>query len=274
MIGSTLARVLNKNKNLNIIGIGRKALKKESVQFNYLQYPDLLFENSIGDLFKNFKPDVIINCAGLTKHLSECQNSNKAVEVNSLIPKNLSSYCKINNCKLIHISTDCVFDGAKGNYSEDDLPNAKDIYGISKSLGESIYHHNLVIRTSTIGHEINTKHGLLEWFISQNSYCTGYRNAYFSGITTLELAYLINDFILKKINLIGLFNVSSEKISKYELLSKINEIYKLKKKIIISDQQKIDRSLNSYKFNRVFGYYPNSWDKMIVSMYKDWCHKY
>ena len=163
---------------------------------------------------------------------------------------------------------------SKFNYSEDDLPNAKDIYGISKSLGESIYHHNLVIRTSTIGHEINTKHGLLEWFISQNSYCTGYRNAYFSGITTLELANLINDFILKKLNLIGLFNVSSEKISKYELLSKINEIYKLKKKIIISDQQKIDRSLNSYKFNRVFGYYPNSWDKMIVSMYKDWCHKY
>ena len=175
-----------------------------------------------------------------------------------------------NKCKIINISTDCVFDGKKGNYSENSNDLAKDIYGVSKYLGELQSYNNLTLRTSIIGHEIKNKFSLLEWFINnKNKDVDGYKNVFFSGVTTNELTRIINLIINKFQNLNGIYHISSTKISKFDLLTKINEIYKLEKNIKSLKNKRLDRSLNSQKFRKITRIKIKSWSKMITEMYHD-----
>jgi dTDP-4-dehydrorhamnose reductase len=171
--------------------------------------------------------------------------------------------------RLIHISTDCIFSGLKGNYAENDTPDATDLYGKTKLLGEINYKNAVTIRTSVIGHEVSTTQGLLDWFLSQSGVVKGFEKAIFSGLTNIELAKIIYKTIIPNYNLKGIYHISGETISKYRLLLIIKKIYNMKNIVIISEKKKkINRSLNSNYFKNETGYKSPAWLKMIKEMHK------
>ena len=226
--------------------------------------------NQITDTLDKIGPDLVINCIGIIKQRKEeSQNPVQTIAINSLLPHQISQACEKAKIRMVQISTDCVFSGKRGNYTEEDDSDAGDLYGRSKYLGEvTELSHCITLRTSIIGHELQTRLGLVEWFLNhRDGECVnGYKNAIFSGFTTDELSRLINDFVLPRPELSGLYQVSSDPISKYDLLSLINSFYQ--RKIIINpdEQFKIDRSLNSSHFRRETGYSPPSWPAMVQGM--------
>ena len=167
---------------------------------------------------------------------------------------------------MIHFSTDCVFSGLKGNYLENDFADANDIYGRSKFLGEISSEGNITIRTSFIGKELGTNRALLNWFLSQKEKIKGYRNAIYSGLTTLEIAKVLDKYVIPNPDLQGLYHLSADNIDKYSLLSLLNKVYK--KNLFIEEDLniRIDRSLNSYKFRNETGYKPLQWEQAIEEM--------
>jgi dTDP-4-dehydrorhamnose reductase len=190
------------------------------------------------------KNDIIINCAGAIPQ--KISNKRKFYSINSIFPIILSNVCQKNECKLIHITTDCVFSGSKGNYDEYDIHDETNDYGLSKSLGELI--NATIIRTSIIGHEINHKSSLLEWVISnENKKINGFKNHYWNGVTCLELSKIIYRIILANNFWKGVRHIfSPNSLSKYELLKFINEIYKLKIDIIpLETSVSINRTLST-----------------------------
>ena len=215
-----------------------------------------------------FNPDFIINCIGVIKQKVDQSEEKNIFYINSVFPHELYKISNMINSKLIHFSTDCVFDGKKGNYNEKSISNASDIYGISKFLGELNFKNSLTIRTSIIGHELNSKNSLLEWFLNlKKNQCYGFVSAYFSGMPTIEIFNFLEKFILRNKKISGVYNLSSSKISKYNLLKKISNIYSKKIKIIKSKKLKIDRSLNSNKIKKLVNYKSPSWDDLIKNMY-------
>ena len=211
------------------------------------------------------KPEVIINCIGITKHLKESEDAILTIRTNAIFPYHLSILCKECQTKLIQISTDCVFDGRNGNYSETDSPNAVDLYGRTKALSEIANEkHVLTIRTSTIGVELFKPTNLLGWFISQNGKkVKGYKCALYSGMPTRYLAYVLDRFVLSREFFSGLYNVSGPIIDKYSLLEMIKQRFDLKIDIDPETNTKIDRSLDSSRFSQKAGYQKMSWEKMI-----------
>tara|TARA_Y100001970_G_scaffold280387_1_gene389295 strand:- start:53 stop:904 length:852 start_codon:yes stop_codon:yes gene_type:complete len=268
MLGSTLLRSLSKNDNLSVIGTSRRNKLKDHEQINYIHLENLDIENDeeFFETIKSYKPDVIINCVGLIKQLNDAQDPLKVLPINSIFPHKLHYFCNQEGIRLIQISTDCVFSGRKGNYLETDLSDAEDLYGKSKYIGEIHGETSLTLRTSIIGHEINSKESLLEWFLSQEGKIYGYTNAIFSGLTTLELSNVIEKIILYHEDLSGLYHVSSKPISKYDLLNLIKKIYQKTITIEPSDEVKIDRSLNSKKFLQASNIQVSEWEIMIESM--------
>jgi len=272
MLGSELFVNFIKNKNFIVKG----STRKRSLKFFRKYKSDIDYNVSINNIEKirknilNFNPDFVINCIGSIKQkISVFKDYKKVFYTNSVFPYKIYSIIKSTNIKLIHFSTDCVFNGAKGNYSEKDHLSAHDIYGLSKYLGELRYPNTYTIRTSIIGHELGSKFCLLEWFLFKKKSCYGYKNFFFSGLTTFQVYDFINKYLLKNNNnnFYGLMHLSSYKISKYKLLKKISKIYNkkilIKKKYII----KIDRSLNNSLVRKVFLYKPPSWDTMLKQMY-------
>ena len=141
-------------------------------------------------------PEVIINCVGIVKQLPAAQDPLQSIAINALFPHQLVQICRQKNIRLIHMSTDCVFSGRKGYYTEEDPSDAEDLYGKTKYLGEVDYPGCLTLRTSIIGRELDTSHGLIEWFMSQEGKTvSGYKNAVFSGLTTLALSEIITEII-------------------------------------------------------------------------------
>ena len=268
MLGSTLLRSLSKNDKLSVIGTSRRDKLKDHEQINYIHLENLDVENDeeFFETIKPYKPDVIINCVGLIKQLNDAQDPLKVLPINSIFPHKIDYFCNQEGIRLIQISTDCVFSGRKGNYLETDLSDAEDLYGKSKYIGEIHGKTSLTLRTSIIGHEINSKESLLEWFLSQEGKIYGYTNAIFSGLTTLELSNVIEKIILYHEDLSGLYHVSSKPISKYDLLKLIKKIYQKTIKIEPSDEVKIDRSLNSEKFLQASNVQVSEWEIMIESM--------
>ena len=242
ILGKTLFFYL-KSKNVNFSCISRK--KKNSL---YLKN----FRNisKLKKMISDERPTHLVNCLGVTKFSNSYNLKKQTIYINALFPKKLAKLCYQKKIYLIHISTDCVFSGKKGNYSEASKKDAKDLYGKTKSIGEVKNKYCSTIRTSFIGPETKTKKSLLNWFLSAKKKVNGFDKAFFSGITSLELCKIIyNFFILKNKHFNKILNIGGNKISKFLLLSKINKIFK--KKIIIekSSYFKIDRSLNSLKFH-------------------------
>ena len=273
MIGHTIFRVLRDQKSWTVLGsfhTGNSSLSFLSAPSDsLLGNVDLLDDISLIRVFEKLRPDLVINCAGLTKHKPEAEDPLIALPINALMPHRVANLCRLTGTRLIHISTDCVFSGMKGNYAEEDFTDARDVYGKSKALGEIVSPNTITLRTSTIGHELQSKYGLLEWFLSQSHQCKGYARAVFSGFPTVVLAEIIRDFVIPKNNLSGLFNVAANPINKYDLLKLIAKVYAKKIDIIYDDSLAIDRSLNGERFRRETGYNAPSWPDLIQAMYQD-----
>lgn len=221
--------------------------------------------DSMERCISNFRPDYIVNCIGYIKQRG-FNDIATMIYLNSELPHHLSKICQDRNIRLLLISTDCVFSGDKGNYKEDDAMDARDIYGISKYIGEVGNSNVLTLRTSIIGHEIFSSDSLLEWFLKQNGSIKGFKRAIFSGITTNEMAEIIYNIIHNNSFRGGVYHVSSSPISKYDLLNKIKILYKTSTEIHGDYDFKCDRSLNSDRFRKDFDYKAKSWDDMLTQM--------
>jgi dTDP-4-dehydrorhamnose reductase len=187
--------------------------------------------------------------------------------MNALLPHRLAEYCDLVGARLIHVSTDCVFSGKKGNYREIDTPDATDVYGRTKALGEVGGINTITLRTSTIGHEVGTSFGLLEWFLQQKE-CKGYRRAIFSGLPTLEFARVVRDVVIPNRNLNGLYHVGAAPIDKDSLLRLIADVYGTTTTIFADDEVVIDRCLNSDRFSAATGYRAPDWPALIHVMHE------
>jgi len=230
---------------------------------------DVLDLDALINLFQRVKPDVVINCVGLIKQLASANNPLAIIPINALFPHRLLQLCSLTNSRLIHMSTDCVFSGRKGNYLESDPSDAEDLYGKSKYMGEVCDSLNAItIRTSTIGHELNTKYALVDWFLSQEEKVNGYVNAIFSGLPTVELAKVVRDYVIPNVELKGLYHVAAKPIGKYDLLKLIAETYDKKITIEPVHHVSIDRSLCAKRFEDKTGYHAPDWPTLIEKMYQ------
>ena len=272
MLGNTLFKYFKDNSNLNVKGILRNK-KNLPISFKYFNSKDLiecnvLEENYFKHVLNEIKPNFIINCIGIVKKHSDSNNPLASIKINSLFPHFLSKICEKNKSKLIHISTDCVFSGKSGFYSEKDQTDPIDLYGRSKLLGEVFNGDDLTLRTSCIGEELVTKRNLLSWFLSQSETVDGFSNAIFSGFPTIEIARIILELIIPNPSLKGIYHLSSNPIDKFSLLNLIKKVYKKNIQITKNVEYCVDRSLDSTKFRKITGYEPKSWEELVEIMFK------
>jgi dTDP-4-dehydrorhamnose reductase len=273
MIGSAIFRVLSNVSNFEVRGsIRSKELKRffrEDQKEALVVCNDVLDQTQLVRLFSKIQPDVVINCVGLTKHHMEADDILLAAPLNTLLPHRLADLCKASSARLIHISTDCIFSGSRGNYFEGDHSDATDVYGKTKYLGEvTDRSHVITLRTSTIGHELQSSYGLLEWFLAQEGLCTGFKKAIFSGLPNTVFAEIIRDHVIPKSELYGLYHVGASPIGKYDLLKLIAIQYNKNINIVSDNKFAIDRSLNVDQFSHITGYHAPSWPELIQSMHK------
>lgn len=206
-------------------------------------------------LLDRLRPDVVVNCVGVIKQRDAAHDALPSITINALLPHRLAHVLAAWGGRLVHVSTDCVFDGRRGGYTEDDLTNAEDLYGRTKALGEVVLPNALSLRTSIIGRELRTHRSLLDWTLSQNHRTVkGFRQAWWSGVTTNHLAELIVRLVVEQPALSGLFQVSSQRISKYDLLHLIREAYHLDMEILPDDGYVLDRSLSGARLREAIGY--------------------
>jgi len=271
MIGSTVLRVLSEKSDWQVFGTVRDlsvkrffsaAISECLIAGVDVEYPDLMVK-----VLDQIRPDVVVNCAGLTKHKPEADDPLVSIPINTLMPHRLAGLCKLVGARLIHVSTDCVFSGEKGGYVESDYADARDVYGKSKALGEVLYPHTITLRTSTIGHELQSQYGLLDWFLAQQGRCKGYTRAIFSGLPTVVFAQVIRDIVIPNKQLSGLYHVAAEPIGKFDLLKLIAKVYGKTIDIEPDDKLVIDRSLNAKRFQMATGYIAAEWPELIKLMH-------
>ena len=276
MVGHRLAKKLSNQYEL--FSLLRKRPDLDSNQFFEKVLPknqcifidDINEYENLNNIVKKILPDIIINCIGVIKQRDKVENVLNMRRINSLLPHVLNQICNKNKIKLIHLSTDCVFSGTKGNYQESDNPDPIDEYGKSKLLGEIKKGNALTIRTSFIGPELFNKKSLFEWVKSQkNGEIDGFTNAIYSGLTTLAFSEIIENIIDKHQNLNGIWHISSNPISKFDLIEMINQKFNLKIKINRNSSFRCDRSLNSSKFQEETKIQIPSWRTMIDNLYQD-----
>jgi dTDP-4-dehydrorhamnose reductase len=215
------------------------------------------------------RPDLVINCIGIIKQGDLGQDSRANIAVNALLPHEAAQICRSVGARFLHLSTDCVFSGKKGGYQESDIPDASDLYGRSKLLGEVDYPHCLTLRTSIIGHELQSQLGLIEWFLAQKNPVRGYTRHVFTGFPTIELAKIIARYIIPNPSLSGVYHLSSDPISKYDLLKLVAQVYHKDIKIEPYDETVCDRSLDAAKLRNLVAFDHPAWPEMIQEMYQD-----
>ncbi len=225
--------------------------------------------DNLTGVLSDFNPHTVVNCVGIVKQRDAAREYIPSIEINALFPHRLANMCEDVNARLLHLSTDCVFSGEKGNYKEDDVSDAEDLYGRTKYLGEVQKNNCITFRTSMIGKELLRKKGLLEWFLSQKGSIKGFKRAIFSGFTTQELSRIIEKMLVEYPEENGVYHVASEPISKFDLLNLIKEKLQLTISIIPDESFKCDRSLDSTRFRKKFNYVPPSWEEMIEKLSKE-----
>ena len=272
LLGSTILKYFSIKSNFECFGTIRKSSDKKKLKYiNKVKLYKVDFDKSrsLRKIFNMIKPNLVINCIGVVKQVLNNNMNSEIIRVNSFLPHYLSELANENNkIRFIHFSTDCVFSGLKGRYLESDFTDAKDIYGVSKMLGEVDNLNTLTLRTSIIGQELKTNYSLLNWFLSQKKQIKGYKNAIFSGLTAPEIASVIHNYVMPNKKIRGIYHLSGKPISKYDLLCILKKIYKKKIKIVPDLKIKINRSLNSNLFQKVTGYKPPTWNKLIEEMYE------
>lgn len=244
---------------------------------NVIDGLDLRDFTRLNEVLNEVKPSVIVNCAGVTLRSKEALDKNSAISVNALLPHRLADWCSRSGSRLIHFSTVCVFDGKTGGYTEDSPPDARDLYGMTKALGDVNASFALTLRSSFIGREIFGGTELLEWFLAQKGKkIKGFTKALFTGLTTNKLAELVGDLIDNHPGLNGLYHVSSETVSKYELLKLMKEAYGLDVQIEPDDSFECRRDLNADRFAKAMGFACPPWKRLMAEMaadrtpYSDW----
>ena len=271
MLGNAVIRMMCDKQHLEVFGTIRSnnvpKIFSTEITKKIITGFDVTYRDSLVKLFADIKPDVVINCVGLVKQLAEVDDPLIALPINAILPHQLANLCRLTEARLVHISTDCVFSGTKGNYKETDTSDATDLYGKSKYIGEVNYAHAITLRTSIIGHELQSAHGLIDWFLAQQGSCKGFNQAVFSGLPTTVLAAIIRDIVLPKPELSGVYHVAAKPISKYDLLSLVAKVYGKAIDIIPDDQLVIDRSLNADRFKSATGYEAPSWEELIRTMH-------
>ncbi len=270
MLGNALLRFFAASEGISVMGTVRSASALEylphELRKNVVPFVDVDNFDSLTKVLAQVQPDVVVNAIGLVKQLAEADDPLAAIPINALLPHRLARLCEVGGARLVHISTDCVFSGRGGMYRESDDSDAKDLYGRSKFLGEVAYPHTVTIRTSIIGHELNTAHGLVGWFLGQRETVQGFTRAVFSGLPTVELARVIRDFIIPRPEMNGLYHVSSDPITKFDLLGLLAQVYGKSIEIAPNDHVVINRSLDSTRFRQLTGYVPLAWSDSIRAM--------
>ncbi len=273
MIGSAMVRVLSESKEWQVFGTvrsqGAKQFFEPAIANRLLADIDVDKPDALVRIFAQTRPDVVVNCVGLTKHHREADDPVLAIALNALLPHRMADLCAVSDARLIHVSTDCVFSGAQGNYSEQDLTDATDVYGKTKALGEVDYPYAVTLRTSTIGHELQSAYGLLEWFLSRHGQCKGYARAIFSGLPNTVFARVVRDVVIPRPELTGLYHVGAQPIDKNSLLHLIARVYGKVIQITEDQQFAVDRSLNSERFSSATAYVAPGWLELIETMHAD-----
>lgn len=271
MLGNALFRSFSADESFDTLGTIRSTIAAQhfdpSIRAGLRDHVDVENFDSVVGVLGAFRPNVVVNCIGLVKQLAAAEDPISAIPTNSLLPHRLARLAGLVGARFVHVSTDCVFDGARGNYAESDTPNATDLYGRSKLLGEVDYPNAITLRTSIIGHELSTSQGLVGWFLAQEGRVRGFARAVFSGVPTVELARIIRDFVLPQPELHGLYQVSAAPINKLDLLRLIAETYGKDITIVPEEAPVINRSLNSDRFRRATGYEPPSWPILVSAMH-------
>jgi len=273
MVGNMLVQELSLKFNIAILQREKSSEKLLNFYKRFLSIENVYQIDSINNVgllkknIDNIKPTVIINCVGVIKQRVESENLVNMININSLLPHILDQICAKREIKLIHLSTDCVFSGVKGDYLETDKPDPVDYYGQTKLLGEIPFSNALTIRTSFIGPELFNKKSLFEWILSQKgNEIEGYKNAIYSGLTTLEFARIMSIILYNFIELDGVVHISSSPITKYDLIKMINNTFDLNIDIKANYSFKCNRSLNCNEFYNKTKINVKSWNEMIIDL--------
>jgi dTDP-4-dehydrorhamnose reductase len=270
MLGNSVFRVFGADRAFDVRGTARSTASLR-------HFPSELAERVVVGLdvenldaltraFATLRPQLVVNCVGLVKQLSSASQVLDAVPLNTLLPHRLAMLCEASGARLIHVSTDCVFSGSKGGYTEEDFADADDVYGRTKLLGEVDYPHAITLRTSIIGRELDGHRSLIGWFLAQEGRVKGFSKAIFSGLPTVELATVMKDFVVPKPEMRGVYHVSAEPIDKLRLLQLVAAEYGKTIQINASEELVIDRSLDSTRFRRDADYSPPAWPELVRRM--------
>lgn len=271
MLGNAMMRVLSQNPALEVWGTARSPSVKQffspDLRERIVAGIDVENQDILTHVLAELRPAILVNCIGLVKQVVNADDPLLALPINSMLPHRLARLCALGGARLVHVSTDCVFKGTTGSYRESDPSDAEDLYGKSKFLGEVAYPQTVTLRTSIIGHELASAHGLIDWFLAQEGRVKGYRRAIFSGLPTVELARVVRDVVLPRPEISGIYHVASKPIAKLDLLKLVAEVYGKSIEIVPDDAVVIDRSLNADCFREATGYVAPPWPELVKNMY-------
>ena len=274
MLGNAMFRVLGRYGDLDVFGTARSSAVQRyfpaKMAERLLGGVDIENQDALMQAFCQARPQVVINCVGLIKQVAESADPLRSIPVNALLPHRLARLCAVSGARLVHISTDCVFSGEKGGYTESDCPDARDLYGISKTLGEVNAPNSITLRTSIIGHALNSSNGLIDWFLGQQGQCRGFTRAIFSGLPAVVLAQIVHDVIIPASGAYGLYHVAADPIAKFDLLKLVAEVYGKSIDIAPDDSLRIDRSLDAGRFRAETGYVAPQWPELVRIMHSDY----
>ena len=264
MIGHTLFNYFSpRYQTFGTLRAGKEIYNFEKID-NLINYIDIRDFDNVTNIIAEVNPSVVINCVGIVKQISESTTIADQICLNSLTPHLLAELSISMGFRSITLSSDCVFSGSRGEYTEADIPDASDIYGLTKILGEVNNEYGLTIRTSTVGLELNHQHGLVEWFLSKKGDIQGFDNAIYSGLTTLELAKYLEHILLYYPEITGVLQMAAKKITKYDLLKRLSiALNKTDINILKNVDFECDRSLVGDRLEELTGYKVPSWERMI-----------
>jgi dTDP-4-dehydrorhamnose reductase len=271
MLGGAMLRVLSERQDWQVYGAMRSQeparFFSPSIRQRLIFGVDVHDHDALPRVFRQTRPDVVINCISLSKQLISSGDPLLMISTYAMLPHRLADLCGLAGARLIHISSDGVFSGTKGGYTEDDPADATDLYGRCKFLGEVQQPHAVTLRTSLIGHELQGGQGLLAWFLSQQERCACFSKAIFSGLPTVTLAGIVRDIVIARSDLQGIYHVGAAPISKLELLRLVAEIYGKSIEIVPDDRVIVDRSLSAERFRAATGYVAPEWRELISAMH-------
>jgi len=272
MLGHTLLRLYAASPGIDVTGTVRSAAAAQLLpaELRARVRTGQRAEDDAGldALLREIRPDAVVNCIGIVKQLADADDPAIAMPVNAEFPHRLARHCAAHGARLVHISTDCVYAGTRGGYREDDAPDATDLYGRSKALGEVDAPHAVTLRTSIIGPELGDRpHGLLAWFLAQRGTVAAYTRAVFSGLPTVELGRVIRDHVLPRPQLRGVHHVAAAPIAKAELLRLFAEAYGHRVALRPVAEPVIDRSLDASRFAAATGYVAAPWPLLVERMH-------